>query len=75
MIDNPYCTCGAMETTKHVFECKRYNHIPIVMLNALNSFCVPNINIILFGVADSDIHTNCQILLQYTNLYWIVDDL
>ena len=60
--DNPNCTCGAIETTKHFFlECQRYNNIRIVMLNALNSYCMPNINIILFGVADSDFHTNCQI--------------
>ena len=30
------------------------------MLNALNSYCMPNINIILFEVADSDFYTNCQ---------------
>ena len=31
------------------------------MLNASNSYIMPNINIILFGVADSDFHTNYKI--------------
>ena len=63
VISDPYCACGAIESTKHFFfECQRYNRIRNVMLTNLARYCVPNASNILFGVANMDYQTNCQIL-------------
>lgn len=63
IISDPYCACGAIESTKHFFfECQRYNRIRTVMLTTLARYCVPNVSNILFGVANMDYQTNLQIL-------------
>ena len=63
IISDPYCACGAIESTKHFsFEFQRYNRIRNVMLINLARYCVPNARNILFGVANMDYQTNCQIL-------------
>lgn len=64
IIDDPYCICGAVETTKHFFlECHRYNDQRTVLLNRLSSFCTPNLKFILFGDKKLDNQTNTQIFL------------
>ena len=63
IISDPNCACGAIESTKHFFfECQRYNRIRTVMLINSARYCVPNVSNILFGVANMDYQTNCQIL-------------
>ena len=55
IIRDPYCACGAIESTKHFFfECQRYNLIRTMMLTNLARNCVPNVSNILFGVANTD---------------------
>ena len=63
IISDPYCACGAIESTKHIFfECQRYNRIRTVMLTQLARYGVLNVSNILFGVANMDYQTNCQLL-------------
>ena len=63
ILSDLYCACGAIEYTKHFFfECQRYNRLRAVMLINSARYCVPNVSNILFGVANMDYQTNCQIL-------------
>ena len=63
-VDSPHCACGAVETTKHyLFECQRYNEIRTLMLNELTNYCQPDLNTVLFGIPESDFHTNYSIIV------------
>ena len=65
IVDSPHCACGAVETTKHYFfECQRYNDIRTIMLNELANYCQPDLNIVLFGLPESDFYTNYRIIVK-----------
>ena len=64
IVDSPHCACGAVETTKHnFFECQRYNEIRTTMLNELANYCQPDLNIVLFGIPESDFDTIYRIIV------------
>ena len=64
IVDSPHCACGAVETTKnYFFECQRYNEIRTTMLNELANYCQPDLNIVLFGIPESDFDTNYRIIV------------
>ena len=64
IVDSPHCACGAVETTKHYFfECQRYDEIRTTMLNELANYCQPDLNIVLFGIPESDFDTNYRIIV------------
>lgn len=50
LIDNPRCVCGATETTKHfLLECTQYDLARAIMLDKVSTYCVPDLNVLLFG--------------------------
>ena len=64
IVDSPHCACGAVEITKHYFfECQRYNETRTIMLNELTNYCQPDLNTVLFGIPESDFHTNYSIFV------------
>ena len=64
IVDSSHCVCGAVETTKHYFfEFQRYNEIRTIMLKELANYCQPDLNIVLFGIPESDFHTNYRIIV------------
>ena len=47
IINDPYCQCGSVETTKHyLFECQRYSqlHVRQEMLNEISKYCTPSLD-------------------------------
>ena len=64
MIQNSLCECGMVETTKHfLLECPRFTQARTVMINTLSPFCIPSLNILLFGDDKLDFHQNKLIFL------------
>ena len=64
MIQNPLCECGMVEITKHfLLECPRFTQARTVMINTLSPFCIPSLNILLFGDDKLDFHQNKLIFL------------
>ena len=58
------CVQLAVETTKHYFfECQRYNEIRTTILNELANYCQPDLNIVLFGIPESDFDTYYRIIV------------
>ncbi|MEW8548517.1 MAG: reverse transcriptase family protein [Candidatus Thiodiazotropha sp.] len=64
IIDNPFCVCGSVESTKHyLFDCIRYQHIRTNMINVVSVYCTPSLNVLLSGDSHLDNHTNERIFL------------
>lgn len=64
IIDNPFCICGAVESTNHyLFECNRFNDLRQELLNKVNRFCPPTLNILLYGNNELTDTENKQIFL------------
>ena len=63
IVDSPHCSCGAAKTQHYFFECQRHNEIRTIMLNELGSYCVSDLNTLLFGISTSDFNTNYRITI------------
>ena len=62
IIDNPYCTCGAIEDTYHfLFECLNYVDHRRTMNNVLVEFGQLSLNILLFGDASLPFDQNVKL--------------
>ena len=60
IINDPYCQCGSVETTKHyLFECQRYSQLRQEMLNEISKYCTPSLDCLLFG-DDHLNHRSCK---------------
>ena len=60
--DSPLCTCGSVENTKHfILECPLHFNLRREMLTVISEFCLPSLDVILFGNPDLTIHSNTQI--------------
>ena len=60
--DSFLCTCGSVEDTKHfILECPLYSNLRHEMLTVFSEFCLPSLNVILFGNPDLTTHSNTQI--------------
>ena len=63
IVNDPYCQCGAIETTKHyLFECHRYMYRQIreEMINVISRYCTHSLNCLLYG--DERFNFNCNYL-------------
>ena len=59
IINDPYCQCGSVETTKHyLFECQRYSQLRQEMLNEISKYCTPSLDCLLFG--DDHLNYGCN---------------
>ena len=59
IINDPYCQCGSVETTKHyLFECQRYSQLRQEMLNEISKYCTPSLDCVLFG--DDHLNHSCN---------------
>lgn len=68
IVTDPYCHCGAVETTKHfLFECQKYNLIRNEMLNQISQYCTPDLNCLLFGDEHLDFASNSAIFQAVQN--------
>ncbi|MCG8033229.1 MAG: hypothetical protein JAZ03_13755 [Candidatus Thiodiazotropha taylori] len=64
IVNDPNCTCGTAETTKHyLLECQRYNRIRIDMMAKATEHCQPTTNTLLFGHTELTYNQNCEIFL------------
>ena len=63
IVDSSLCTCGSVEDTKHfIRECPLYFNLRQEMLTVISEFCLPSLNVILFGNPDLTTHSNVRIL-------------
>lgn len=73
IVNDPNCTCGTVETTKHyLFECQRYNRIRNDMLVKVSVHCQPTTNTLLFGHNELDYKKTATFSLLYKNSLLIV---
>ena len=64
IINDPYCLCGSVETTKHyLLECQRHTAARTEMINKISRFCTPNLNCILLGDTELSYNNNLDIFL------------
>ena len=69
IIEDPSCICGSEETTRHFFlERTRYNQARTTMINTLSTFCVPSLNVLLFGDNTLKNHYN-KLIFQTVQKY------
>ena len=69
IIEDPSCICGSVESTRHfLLECTRYNQARTTMTNTLSTFCVPNLNVLLFGDNTLNNHYN-KLIFQAVQKY------
>ena len=62
IVDSSLCTCGSVEDTKHyILECPLYSNLRQEMLTVISEFCLPSLNVILFGNPDLTTHSNTRI--------------
>ena len=59
IIDNPLCTCGEVESTRHfLLDCSHYDEIRVAMLNNISAICNPSLNVLLYGDCQLDNRLN-----------------
>ena len=64
IVDSSLCTCGSVEDTKHfILEYPLYFNLRQEMRTVISEFCLPGLNVILFGNPDLTTHSNTQKLL------------
>ena len=52
-----------LELKTLLFRMPKYNEIRKTMLNELANYCQPDLNIVLFGIPESDFDTNYRIIV------------
>ena len=63
IVDSSLCTCVSVEDTKHfILECPLYFNLRQEMLTVISEFCLPSLNVILFGNPDLTTHSNTRLL-------------
>ena len=69
IIEDPSCICGSVESTRHfLLECTRYNQARTTVTNTLSTFCVPSLNVLLFGDNTLNNHYN-KLIFQAVQKY------
>ena len=64
--NDPYCSCGEIETTSHyLLHCQRYHNLRVNLENELN-FPI-TYNVLLFGEADRDFEFNKKVFIAVQN--------
>ena len=61
IVDSSVCTCGSVEDTKHfILECPLHFNLRQDMLTVISEFCLPSLNVIVFGNPDLTTHSNTR---------------
>ena len=48
--DSPMCRCGSIENTQHFFfHCNLFRRQRIVLLNSVSNYCIPTLQVLLYG--------------------------
>ena len=69
IIEDPSCICGSVKSTRHfLLECTRYNQARTTMTYTLSTFCVPSLNVLLFGDNTLNNHYN-KLIFQAVQKY------
>ena len=64
VIDDPLCECVAVENNQHFFfHCHRYRNLRQELFNKISAFCLPTIDVILYGDTDMSVDDNKEIFL------------
>ena len=62
IIQNKYCDCDEIENTQHfLFHCARFTAQRQIMLVEVQRYCIPTLNVLLFGDMSLNSHTKCTI--------------
>ena len=60
--DSPMCTCGSVEDTQHYFfHCINFRQQRTELINEISQYCIPSLNVILYGDLTLSLETNLQI--------------
>ena len=64
LVDNPKCSCGKIETTKHfLLDCPMYAHLRTQLFSSLPESTSKSTNTLLFGDTNLTDSANCKIFM------------
>ena len=64
IVESPLCQCGEIENAWHFFfACPLFNDLRVTLFDALSQFCIPTLDIILYGDLQLSLESNESIFL------------
>ena len=62
LVNNPFCECGQIEDANHfLLQCPLFKNPRDIMINTISSYCLPSLNVLLYGDPELTIATNILI--------------